>query len=107
MKIKYRHYRVPQAYAKHVKKAGPPKNIDLQPYSRSSGFYMHVNTRLAEEAKPMTKGGMTVCTITEDGEYGVFVLATGVARCSMSDVFSYKVGRELALERAKKDPVFK
>jgi hypothetical protein len=43
----------------------------------------------------LPRGGKTECTVMVGGEY-----YRGEANCSMSDTFSYKVGRDLALYRA-------
>ena len=82
MKIEYTHFRVP---GKPKKKRGKPGSLLL--YRRSDPSF-----------KPFSKGGVTHCIIRgDDGE----VMAKGEGRCSMSDNFSYKIGRRIAYGRAK------
>lgn len=47
---------------------------------------------------PKTKGGMTICTLTN--ENGLWV--EGVAVCSLDDSFNYQRGREIAYGRARR-----
>jgi hypothetical protein len=66
-KVSYRHYR-------YIRQAGKPKLIrfmrnDLHP------------------ADPLPRGGKTECTLQVDGQF-----FRGVAVCSQSDVFSYRMG---------------
>ncbi len=46
------------------------------------------------------KGGAVVCTICDKSQVQ---LGEGIAMCSMSDVFSYEVGRSLAFQRAREN----
>ena len=56
----------------------------------SKTIYLHNNSSFSKE------GRFTVC-----GIYSDYVLRIGVAFCSNTDNFNKKIGRELALERAK------
>lgn len=70
------------------------KNGRLRRYSRQSGFLDEHNGD-----EPQTKGGETVVELQDETGHQ---LAKGFAICSTQDNFCYKIGRELATERARK-----
>lgn len=67
-----------------------------EPDDRVLNVY-YKNSRELNTFSPYGRGGRTIVTVT-DNETGN--KATGIATCSMKDQFSYKIGREKALERA-------
>jgi len=88
MKVYFEHYRV---HNNVDCTRGKPEAGCLQRWYRS---------RKAREARriwvPRATGGATVCTIVLDNGQEV----SGTAFCSMSDIFCYKVGRNLSYARA-------
>jgi hypothetical protein len=93
MKIYIEHYRIPDVYVNlFYEKSGPPDNILLERYSRGFGWKDKPHTW--KFMSPCTKGGMTIARTEINGEIYI-----GKAFCSMSDVFCYKTGRELAVQR--------
>ena len=86
--VKFYYSRIPDTY-ELPKKGKPPKN-HLYAYVRGDGF--------ALTCPPASRGGRVDCTITApDGK-----VYMGQAKCSCSDNFCYKTGREIALGRALK-----
>lgn len=93
MRIKYSYYRVPEVPFLKFSSKGRPNTGLLYEYRRDVGFL-----ELGHNTKPYAKGGYVLCTLfsDKDGDWAI----TGTALCSMSDTFSYRTGRELALLRA-------
>lgn len=93
MRIKYSYYRVPEVPFLRFSSKGRPNPGLLYEYRRDLGFI-----ELSSRTKPYAKGGYVLCTLfgDTDGSWAI----TGTALCSMSDTFSYKIGRELSLLRA-------
>lgn len=60
-------------------------------------FVFYKNSKEFNNFQPYGRGGKTIVTIVDNETKQRY---TGVAVCSMQDQFSYKAGRELALERA-------
>ena len=48
---------------------------------------------------PMGKGGLTICVVTT----GTGLIGVGEGACSLSDAFCYRVGREIAREKAERE----
>lgn len=99
----FRHWRIPTAndsMAQHSK--GRPPQASMYRYSRGTGF-VTVSSRnphrlvLHVGVVPRARGGMTQCLFINNAGT---VIAAGRAMCSMSDNFNYRVGRDIALERA-------
>lgn len=88
MKATFEHYRV-------VSREGLPTKGATFTAHRYSKKVVHPPW---DEQVPYTKGGLTVCTLYVDGK----AIATGTAICSMSDNFSYKIGRRISRGRALK-----
>ena len=89
MRVTYDYYRVPANIGATgiftVRKRGKPHLS--QRYIKSKPNF-----------EPSPKGGGVVCRIWTDDQH---LLAEGIAECSMSDNFNYRVGREIALGRAE------
>lgn len=83
MEARFEHHRIPYPNEKHK---GKPSPLEYMRYFRGDSPW-----------KPSPRGGRTNCKIM-DGEE---VIATGRALCSHSDNFNYKIGRKIALGRAK------
>ena len=99
MKIRYFHSRVPDDVfenLKHVEQIpkGKPPLIILSAYNRKRGKFINPYER--EYCKPASRGGMTECVIYDESGNRY----EGTAYCSLSDNFNYKVGREIAFQRA-------
>ena len=90
--IQFEYYRIPEDLYLQLSK-GRPRWINLHRYFRGDGFA--VNKSYA----PLSKGGATSCTITALDNTQKW---SATAYCSYSDNFCYKIGREIALGRAKK-----
>ena len=90
MYIEFEYYRVPDFWFVRQNKRGRTHPSLLYEYRKGLGFADLPNT-----AKPCSKGGKVVCYLVADDW-----LAAGMATCSMSDTFSYKTGKKLALLRA-------
>jgi hypothetical protein len=95
-RFRFSHYRVPKYPGFVYPKRGKPSKYDVSPYSRSAGW---ISTDIFEEdnIKPLERGGMTFCEIVDDE--GI-VIANGISRCSFSDNFNYRMGRNIAGGRA-------
>lgn len=76
MKITFEHYRM-------------DRQGDLRRYYQGNSDW-----------KPLEKGGMTICRIHNGNEK---VIGIGIARCSQSDAFSYRLGRQISYRRAYKN----
>lgn len=91
MRVTYRHRRIPEYVVRvfhMVMSERDLKRVDVNavalPYSkRDKGFI------------PNTTGGVTICTIEENGK-----TFTGSAVCSLADGFCYATGRHIAYDRA-------
>lgn len=92
-KITYKHYRIPKFVTELLQGEVPLREVALGDVVAYSVRYR----RNTKDFVPSGNGGYTTCTIS-DGEFSV----TGIATCSPGDAFSYKVGREVAYERALK-----
>ena len=92
MKVEFRHYRIVDK--KRLPRKGAPSSDWLMRYGKANGFFSDPHyTR-----HPFARGGKTVCVITlDDGAQ-----FRGTAVCSMSDAFSYKIGRAISHGRAVK-----
>lgn len=96
-KLDYVHYRVPISYrqeyiADYGEKAfrrGRPESRYLFKYSRGRGFYVPCG-------RPFPRGGKTVCSLIQ--QRTGYVIARGVALCSMQENFEYAEGRRRAKE---------
>ena len=94
MKVEFSHYRI--ANKKGLSRKGAPSSDWLMRYGKGSGFYSYNN--IIKQKLPFPRGGKTVCVITlDDGAQ-----FRGTAVCSMSDAFSYKIGRAISHGRAVK-----
>lgn len=93
MKVTYDYFRVPANIGTSgvfsVKKKGKP--------IRSTRYY-----RSKPNFKASPRGGVVLCRIFKSDRAKV-PIATGSAECSMSDNFNYKLGRAIALGRAKSE----
>lgn len=90
MYIEFEYQRVPDfKFLRHSKK-GRPHPALLYEYRKGFGF-----AELSEKVKPYSKGGAVACCLVGDNW-----MLVGSTICSMSDTFSYKTGKELALLRA-------
>ena len=103
MRIKFTHWRLPDLHFERASRGMPDKE-NLIEYSKGNGFY--VSDPGGEQykfdgLKPCARGGKTVCNIIDDSDKLEKVIATGVAYCSMSDNFCYRIGRRIALGRAR------
>lgn len=92
MKVRFAHYRIPMGDESGCKGAPPDKC--LYRYSRKQGFLS--DTRFLVHQPPQAKGGKTTCVISIDDSTSV----VGISRCSLSDNFSYGIGRAIAFKRA-------
>lgn len=93
MKVEFRHYRVMDR--KKLPRKGAPSSNFLRRYGKGSGFYGEF---ISPAPAPFARGGKTVCIITlDDG-----AKFRGTALCSMSDAFSYTIGRAISHGRAVK-----
>ena len=90
MYIEFEYYRVPDFWFVRQNRTGRPHPSLLYEYHKGLGF-----ADLPNNAKPCSKGGKVVCYLVADDW-----LVAGMATCSMSDTFSYKMGKKLALLRA-------
>ena len=96
----YRHWRVPTLFT--VSNKGMPCSHLLLRYSRKLGFITKSMDKsldfiLQLGYLPHPRGGATECQFIDNAGT---VIATGRTVCSMSDNFSYHVGRRIAFERA-------
>ncbi len=72
------------------------QRVIIQHYRKNEYGELRLYRRNFHPFKPQTKGGKTYCKIlTEDEQF------VGFAYCSDKDNYCYKIGRELAFERAK------
>lgn len=111
--IVVRHFRVPSTPITKLMKTGEPPTELLVTYSRSLGRFAPqpliqfitkhseilknypVYFKIGDWLRPHIRGGKTEVLVERGDRF-----ASGTATCSMSDAFSYKTGKELALERA-------
>ena len=91
--IQFEYFRIPNKYG--LPKKGKPIKEYLYPYERGKGFAHIYMTQFL----PTSKGGRVVCYIANNNTWAT---AAGIADCSYADNFCYKIGREIALGRAKK-----
>ena len=90
---KFQYFRVPDKY--ELPSKGKPNPYFLSLYERGKGF----NSTHNKTIPPTSKGGYVNCHVFDsDG----ILIASASANCSYSDNFCYKIGREIALGRAKK-----
>jgi len=94
MKITYEHYRVSDFFNVTRANRGKPSKLNLTRCFRKRGR-THPSVYLN---RWFPRGGKTVCIIWNDRDRAI---AIGEATCSMSDNFCYRIGREIALGRAK------
>ena len=90
--IRFEYFRIPEVF--DTPKKGTPTSRDLIRYFRGDGF----EEPYVKDVSPLSKGGRVYCSIGEETGIGAF----GISNCSFSDNFCYKIGREIALGRAKK-----
>lgn len=90
MYIEFEYYRIPDFWFVRQNKKGRPHPALLYEYRNGCGF-----SDLPGNVKPYPKGGKVVCYLVDENW-----LTAGMSTCSMSDTFSYKTGKELALLRA-------
>ena len=108
----FKHYRVnvPEnewglmMYDEMPTKGRPPESV-LLPFSQKRGWVeiekgemTFIKVQPGDEPQP--HGGKTECIFYASGDITCQTVATGVALCSMSDVFEYKVGRVKSFGRA-------
>ena len=91
-RIRFQYFRIPSRY--DLPNKGKPALCRLSLYERGKGFKI-----INKTFPPTSKGGAVFCDILDKGGS---LLAQGVADCSYADNFNYKIGREIALGRAKK-----
>ena len=100
--VRFRYFRVPQKKKIPLcPHKGKPHTLDVFPYERGKGFDAAVETVIEVPIhliEPASKGGAVLCQIKKNGK----VITEAEAWCSFSDNFCYKIGREIALGRAKK-----
>lgn len=86
VRLTYEHYRVPTIIIPPwLQVKGKPADETLYHYRQGTDLWT-----------PYPRGGKTICYIKlRDGR-----IVKGEARCSYSDSFSYKTGRDLARKRA-------
>lgn len=90
MYIEFDYYRIPDFWFVRQNKKGKPRPALLYEYRNGCGF-----SDLPRNVKPYPKGGKVVCYLVDENW-----LTAGMSTCSMSDTFSYKTGKEIALLRA-------
>lgn len=90
MKVTYRYYRPPKTWGMKWPKKGPPKR-GMSRYIRSCPNF-----------RPLERGGITICILEIDGK-----TYKGVAKCSFSDQFNYKIGRDIATGRALREAMIR
>ena len=100
---RFSHFRIPEHLfeADEDTKGAPHKSILIR-FSRGLGFFFvqsKQDTAILQKLKlqPSARGGMTHCELIDNAGT---VVSFGQALCSLSDNFSYAVGRTIALERA-------
>ena len=96
-RTRFQYYRIPSKYGTPNK--GKPDSRVLHLYERGKGFKEQT---LIPYNVPNSKGGMVICELLMKNEDGTYDMVFGVADCSYADNFCYKIGREIALGRAKK-----
>lgn len=94
MKILIRYERIPHLSSLKFPDCGKPAKAYLFTYSRKRRLFEDYPNH---NIKPYPKGGKTTVILSDEEEN---VSVSGTAICSMSDTFSYKIGKELALLRA-------
>ena len=97
MYIEFEYYRVPDFWFVRQNRTGRPHPSLLYEYRKGLGF-----ADLPNNVKPCSKGGKVVCNLVDsrwEEDCYIYVLS-GTSNCSMSDTFSYKIGKKLALLRA-------
>ena len=92
--VSFEYLRIPNHYCYSVPNKGKPKSGHLYRYKRGIGF----SKNGFYNYRPLSKGGQVICSIGNENGRSAF----GIANCSYSDNFCYKIGREIALGRAKK-----
>jgi len=94
----FTYYRVPSNLT--IPGKGKPHPAFLIRYVRSEGFLENdfPPDRDFTNISPHSRGGKVYCNIEDK----TGCAASGIANCSYSDNFCYKIGREIALDRAKK-----
>ena len=91
-----RHYRVPAYWTPQKQRGHPVFRQNNFRYIRNVGFKDDFLQYL--DWTPLPNGGATIAIV----ENSVGDRAYGTARCSFSDNFSYKRGRQIATNRAIK-----
>jgi hypothetical protein len=90
VKVLYKHYRMGEyeydelAWLRDTNRK--PQSGELKRYEKRFTWF----------DPPSNKGGMTECVLVLDNNETI----VGVSTCSLADNFSYRIGRELAYERA-------
>ena len=101
---KFQYFRIPvEKHYPLVGRKGKPHTLDVCLYERGVGFSSpgRIETIVQAPAHlivPSSKGGAVLCQIKQNGK----VITEAEAWCSFTDNFCYKIGREIALGRAKK-----
>jgi len=95
-KTKFQYFRIPDIY--ELPDKGKPEVYHLSLYERGNGF-IDENATTSRTVPPTSKGGHVTCRILDNNGD---LIAYGNANCSYADNFCYRIGREIALGRAKK-----
>lgn len=96
MNIRYKYYRLPNYKSHDYPTSGRPNIKHLQQYFRHKNWLgNHWKNMYHGIFKPTTKGGAVYCIV--ELEYTKIIT---VAYCSMSDTFSYDIGKQIAYNRA-------
>ena len=91
--VQFIYYRIPNG--RIIPSKGKPSEKSLVSYARGYGF-----VNMSKSCKPNSKGGGVDCFVIRKEDEKI--LAEGQSNCSYADNFCYKLGREIALGRAKK-----
>ena len=97
MKIRYKYFRFPEYkyLSNYYSTTGKPDTNKLLQYHRRKRNKSHWGKGYWRHFRPTTKGGAVYCIV--ELEYAKIIT---VAYCSMSDTFSYDIGKQIAYNRA-------
>jgi len=94
MKIQYKFYRLPDNKSRDYPTTGKPQKDHLKRYYRRKNED-GIHWSNFDLTRPTTKGGAVYCIVEDE-----FIKLITVAYCSMSDNFCYKIGKDIAYNRA-------
>jgi len=93
--VKYTHFRIP-AFFKTRHKSSPPPEV-LFEWDKKTGRFVKKNFPFRYDDMVLSRGGLTVCTITQAKDGLAFI---GIMVCSLSQVYLVDYGEDTALNRA-------